>query len=225
MAGAETPALAGAAVEGGADLIELGFPFSDPLAEGPVIRVAAEKALAAGTRPRRCLECLAEVRAQVGDAPVVPMTYAAILEAYGYERFVADARAAGATGFILVDIPADEHPELKRIQLVAPTSTDERIRIAAQRTDGGLYVVSVTGPTGARQQVSSQLADLAQRTRRIADGTPLYAGFGISTPEQARAAADLVDGVVVGSRAVQVAEEGPDALREYVASLRAALDA
>jgi len=225
MAGAETPALAAAAVEGGADLIELGFPFSDPLAEGPVIRVAAEKALAAGMRTKQCLECLAEVRARVGDAPVVPMTYAAILEAYGHERFVADARAAGATGFILVDIPADEHPELKRIQLVAPTSTDERIRIAAERTDGWLYVVSVTGTTGARQQVSSQLADLAQRTRRIADGTPLYAGFGISTPEQARAAADLVDGVVVGSRAVQVAEEGPDALREYVASLRAALDA
>src|SRR5437868_4351245 len=122
MAGAETPALAGAAVEGGADLIELGFPFSDPLAEGPVIRVAAEKALAAGMRTKQCLACLADVRARVGDAPVVPMTYAAILEAYGYERFVADARAAGATGFILVDIPTDEHPELKRIQLVAPTS-------------------------------------------------------------------------------------------------------
>jgi tryptophan synthase alpha chain len=225
MAGAETPALAQAAVEGGADIVELGFPFSDPLAEGPVIRVAAEKALAAGMRTKQCLECLAEVRARVGDAPVVPMTYAAILEAYGYERFVADARAAGATSFILVDIPAEEHPELKRVQLVAPTSTDERIRIAAERTDGWLYVVTVTGTTGAREQVSSQLGSLAGRARRIADGTPLYAGFGISTPEQARAAADLVDGVVVGSRAVQVAEDGPAALGEYVSSLRAALDA
>jgi tryptophan synthase alpha chain len=225
MAGAETPALAQAAVEGGADLIELGFPFSDPLAEGPVIRVAAEKALAAGMRTRQCLECLADVRGRVGDTPVVPMTYAAILEAYGYERFVADARSAGATGFILVDIPAEERPELKRIQLVAPTSTDERIRIAAERTDGWLYVVAVTGTTGAREQLSSQLAELAQRARRIADGTPLYAGFGISTPEQARAAADLVDGAVVGSRAVQVAEEGPEALGKYVSSLRAALDA
>src|SRR5213592_532198 len=88
----ETPELAEAAVEGGADLIELGFPFSDPLAEGPVIRVAAERALAAGMRTGPCLECLAEVRARVGDTPVVPMTYAALLEAYGYERFVADAR-------------------------------------------------------------------------------------------------------------------------------------
>jgi tryptophan synthase alpha subunit len=225
MAGAETPELAQAAVEGGADLIELGFPFSDPLAEGPVIRVAAERALANGMRTRPCLECLAQVRSRVGDTPVVPMTYAALLEAYGYDRFVADARAAGASGFILVDIPAEEHPELKRIQLIAPTSTDERIRLAAERTDGWLYVVSVTGTTGAREQVSSQLAGLAERARSIAHGTPLYAGFGISTPEHARAAADLVDGVVVGSRAVQVAEEGPAGLRDYVATLRAAVDA
>jgi tryptophan synthase alpha subunit len=224
MAGAETPELAQAAVEGGADVIELGFPFSDPLAEGPVIRVAAERALANGMRTRPCLECLAEVRARVGDTPVVPMTYAALLEAYGYDRFVADARAAGATSFILVDLPAEEHPELKRIQLVAPTSTDERIRIAAARTDGWLYVVSLTGTTGARDQVSSQLAGLAERARTIADGMPLYAGFGISTPEHARAAAVLVDGVVVGSRAIQVAEEGPAALRDYVATLRAAVD-
>ena len=225
MAGAEAPELAEAAVDGGADLIELGFPFSDPLAEGPVIRGAAERALANGMRTRPCLECLARVRGRVGETPVVPMTYAALLEAYGYDRFVADARAAGASGFILVDIPAEEHPELKRIQLVAPTSTDERIRLAAERTDGWLYVVSVTGTTGARDQVSSQLAGLAERARAIANGTPLYAGFGISTPEHARAAAELVDGVVVGSRAIQVAAEGPAALRDYVATLRAAVDA
>jgi tryptophan synthase alpha chain len=225
MSGAETPALAAAAVAGGADVIELGFPFSDPLAEGPVIRQAAERALAAGMRTRACLECLAEVRTLVGpETPLIPMTYAALLEAYGYDRFVDDARAAGATSFILVDIPAEEHPELRRIQLVAPTSTDERIRLAAERTDGWLYVVSLTGTTGAREQVSSQLAGLAERARRIANGTPLYAGFGISTPDQARAAAELVDGVVVGSRAVQVAEDGPDALRSFVASLRAAID-
>jgi tryptophan synthase alpha subunit len=225
MAGTETPALAEAAVEGGADLIELGFPFSDPLAEGPVIRVAAERALANGMRTRPCLECLAQVRSRVGERPVVPMTYAALLEAYGYDRFVADARAAGASSFILVDIPAEEHPELKRIQLIAPTSTDERIKIAAERTDGWLYVVSVTGTTGAREQLSSRLAGLAERARALANGTPLYAGFGISTPEQARAATDLVDGVVVGSRALQVAEEGPAALRDYVRTLRAAIDA
>jgi len=223
MAGAETPALAEAAVEGGADLVEIGFPFSDPLAEGPVIRIAAERALTAGMRTARCLECLAETRARVGDTPLVPMTYAAILEAYGHARFVDDARAAGATTFILVDVPAEEHPELTRVQLVAPTSTDERIRLAAERTDGWLYVVTVTGTTGARTEVSSRLAELVARARRLAPGVPLYAGFGISTPDHARTVAELADGVVVGSRAVQVAEEGPAALRDYVRSLRAAL--
>jgi tryptophan synthase alpha chain len=220
----ETPELARAAVEGGADLVEIGVPFSDPLAEGPVIRLASERALARGMRTRACLECLARTRELIPDTPLVPMTYAAILEAYGYDRFVADARAAGATSFILVDIPAEQHPELRRVQLVAPTSTDERIRLAAERTDGWLYVVSVTGTTGARDQVSDQLTGLVERARRLTD-VPLYAGFGISTPEHARAAAELADGVVVGSRAVQVAEEGPDALRAYVTTLRSAVDA
>jgi tryptophan synthase alpha chain len=220
----ETPELARAAVEGGADLVEIGVPFSDPLAEGPVIRLASERALARGMRTRACLECLARTRELIPDTPLVPMTYAAILEAYGYDRFVADARAAGAMSFILVDIPAEQHPELRRVQLVAPTSTDERIRLAAERTDGWLYVVSVTGTTGARDQVSDQLTGLVERARRLTD-VPLYAGFGISTPEHARAAAELADGVVVGSRAVQVAEEGPDALRAYVTTLRSAVDA
>jgi tryptophan synthase alpha subunit len=224
MAEPETPELARAAVEGGADVVELGFPFSDPLAEGPVIRHASERALARGMRTRACLEVLERTRELLPGTPLVPMTYAALLEAYGYDRFEADARAAGASSFILVDVPAEEHPELRRIQLIAPTSTDERIRIAAERTDGWLYVVSVTGTTGARDAVSSRLAELAERTRRLSPGTPLYAGFGIATPDHARSVAALADGVVVGSRAVQTAEQGPDALREYVASLRAALD-
>src|SRR3954465_12755491 len=110
MAGAETPALAEAAVDGGADLIELGFPFSDPLAEGPVIQRASERALGKGMRTRECLQCLADVRSRV-DVPLVPMTYAAILEAYGYERFAADTRAAGATGAIVADLPGEDPPE------------------------------------------------------------------------------------------------------------------
>src|SRR6478672_6991302 len=104
MAGAETPALAAAA--GGADIIEFGIPFSDPLADGPVIRAAAERALAAGMRTAACLECLAETRARVGDTPLVPMTYSSLLEAYGWERFATDARAAGATSLIIADLPA-----------------------------------------------------------------------------------------------------------------------
>jgi tryptophan synthase alpha chain len=224
MAGRETPSLAVAAVAGGADIVELGFPFSDPLADGPVIRAAAERALAEGMRTEACLACLAETRALVGDTPLVPMTYSSLLEAYGWERFDADAREAGATGMIVADLPAGARPDLRRIQLVAPTSTDERIRLAAEATDGWLYLVTLTGTTGARVDVSDGLTGLATRARAITD-LPLYAGFGISTPDQARVAAELTDGIVVGSRALQVAADGAEALRAYVASLRAALDA
>jgi tryptophan synthase alpha chain len=225
MAFPETPELAEAAVAGGADLLELGFPFSDPLADGPVIRLAGERALRAGMRTERCLECLAETRRRVGpDVPLIPMTYASILEAYGYERFWSDSRAAGATSLIVADLPLEAAPEVPRVQLVAPTSTSERIALAAERTHEWLYLVSLTGTTGARESVSSQLAGLVARARAVTD-LPLLAGFGFATPEQAAAAAALADGVVVGSRAVQVAEEsGPTGLRAYVASLRAALD-
>ena len=222
MCGPDTPELAEAAVEGGADLVELGFPFSDPLADGPVIRQAAERALAQGMRTGACLDCLAAVRERV-DVPLVPMTYAALLEAYGYERFAADAAAAGATSLIVADLPAGARPELQRVQLVAPTSTDERLRLAADQTVGWLYLVTLTGTTGARDRLSPSLAGLVSRVRAVTD-KPLYAGFGIAEPSQAREAAELADGVVVGSRAVQVAEEGPAALRDYVRSLRSAID-
>ena len=222
MSGPEAPELAEAAVAGGADVVELGFPFSDPLADGPVIRRAAERALARGMRTRACLDCLSRTRERV-EVPLIPMTYASLLEAYGYERFAADARAAGATSLIVADLPAGERPELRRVQLVAPTSTDDRIRLAAEQTDGWLYLVTLTGTTGARAELSPALAGLVERARHLTD-VPLYAGFGISTPEHARAAAKLADGIVVGSRALEVADGGPDALRDYVASLRAALD-
>ena len=223
MSGRDTPELAEAAVEGGADIVELGFPFSDPLADGPVIRRAAEQALAAGMRTRACLECLALVRERVA-VPLVPMTYSSLLEAYGWERFAADARVAGASGLIVADLPAGDRPALRRIQLVAPTSTDERLRLAGEQTDGWLYLVTVTGTTGARAGVSSALASLAERARTAAPGVPLYAGFGISTPADAHAAAELTDGVVVGSAALEAADAGPASLRDYVRSLRTALD-
>src|SRR5438552_15983177 len=181
MCGPETPELAEAAVASGADLVELGFPFSDPLADGPVIRRAAERALAQGMRMQACLECLAATRARLPETPLVPMTYSSLLEAYGWERFAADARTAGATSLIVADLPADERPELRRVQLVAPTSTDERIALAAAQTDGWLYLVTVTGTTGTRVELSPALAPLVERTRRVTD-VPLYAGFGISTP-------------------------------------------
>jgi tryptophan synthase alpha chain len=222
MSEPETPELARAAVDGGADIVELGFPFSDPLADGPVIRRAGERALARGMRTKQCIDVLARTRELVDDIPLIPMTYSSLLEAYGWDRFATAIADAGATSMIVADLPAGEHADVRRVQLVAPTSTDDRIVLAGKQTDGWLYLVTLTGTTGARDDVSPSLAGLVERTRRLVD-VPLYAGFGISTPAHAKAAAEHADGIVVGSRAVQVAEEGPDALRTYVASLRAVL--
>ncbi|HEX9823259.1 MAG TPA: tryptophan synthase subunit alpha [Actinomycetota bacterium] len=223
MAGRETPALAEAAVDGGADLVEVGFPYADPLADGPVIRRAAERALEEGMRTAECLSCLAEVRARV-PVPLVPMTYAALLEAYGYERFDRDARSAGASGLIVADLPLEARPELRRVHLVAPTTPDERLSLAGERTDGWLYLVTVTGTTGRQAGPLRLLPGLVARARRCT-AVPLLAGFGITTPERAAEAAALADGVVVGTRAIEVAvEAGPRGLRALVASLRAALD-
>jgi tryptophan synthase alpha chain len=221
MAGPETVELARAAARGGADVIEIGFPFSDPLADGPVVRRAAERALAAGMRTEACLDCLREVHDQVA-VPLVPMTYASLLEAYGWERFATDVREAGAASLIVADLPVDAHPDLRRIQLVAPTSTDERVGLAAEQTDGWLYLVTVAGTTGTRSELSPALAPLVARARKLTD-VPLYAGFGISTPEQAGAAGELADGIVVGSAALLAAEEGSAALERFVAQLREAL--
>jgi tryptophan synthase alpha chain len=222
MSGRSTPELARVAVESGADVIELGFPFSDPLADGPVIRRAAERALAEGMTIARCLECLAETRALV-DVPLIPMTYSSLFEAHGWELLERETREAGATSLIVADLPADERPALRRVQLVAPTSTDERIRLAAETTQDWLYLVTVTGTTGTRAELSPSLAPLAARCR-AATSLPLYAGFGISTPEHAAAAAALADGIVVGSRAIEAAEEGPAELGALVAALREGLD-
>jgi tryptophan synthase alpha chain len=123
-------------------------------------------------RTKRCLEVLAETRARV-DVPLVLMTYSSIFDAYGWERLETDSRSAGATSFIVVDLPADVRPELRRVQLVAPTSTDERLKIAATSTDGWLYLVTVTGTTGARAELAPSLAPLAERTRAVTD-VPLY---------------------------------------------------
>jgi tryptophan synthase alpha chain len=221
MAGPDTPELARAAEAGGADLVEIGFPFSDPLADGPVVRRAAERALAQGMRTAECLQCLRDVREAV-DVPLIPMTYSSLLEAYGWERFADDAGAAGASSLIVADLPVDVRPELRRVQLVAPTSTDERIALAAGSTDEWLYLVTVAGTTGARTELSPALAPLVDRTRKLTE-VALYAGFGISTPEQAAAAGELADGVVVGSAALLAAEEGAPSLERFVSQLRSAL--
>ena len=172
-------------------------------------------------RTADCIENVRAIRHEV-SVPLIPMTYASLFEAYGWERLAADARGAGAASLIVADLPVDVHPELRRVQLVAPTSTDARIALAAERTDGWLYLVTVAGTTGARTELSPALAPLVERTRALTDA-PLYAGFGISTPEQAADAAELADGVVVGSAALLAADDGPAALERFVAQLRAAL--
>ena len=171
MSEPETPELAEAAVEGGADLVELGFPFSDPLADGPVIRRAAERRSRVGCARVPASSASRDVRERVGDTPLVPMTYSSLLEAYGWERFEADARDAGATSLIVADLPAGDRPELRRVQLVAPTSTDERIALAARQTDGWLYLVTVAGTTG----VADELSHDARRPGRRVHAAPVPA--------------------------------------------------
>src|SRR3954467_13864085 len=223
MSEPETPELARAAVDGGADIIELGFPFSDPLADGPVIRRAGERALARGMRTKQCLEVLARTRELVGpDTPLIPMTYSSLFEAHGWDVLTREIHEHGGASMIGADLPAGEREGLRRVQMVAPTSTDDRIELAGQQTDGWLYLVTLTGTTGARTDVSPALGGLVERARRLVQ-VPLYAGFGISTPEHARAAAELADGIAVGSRAVEGAEQGARGARGVVGPAAGAL--
>src|SRR5207244_5476969 len=129
--------------------------------------------------PAACLQCLAETRTRLPETPLVPMTYASLLDAYGWERFAGDAESAGAASLIVADLPAGDHPELRRVQLVAPTSTDERLRLAAEQTDGWLYLVTVTGTTGARDDLSPALAGLVARARADRKSTRLNSSHQI----------------------------------------------
>jgi tryptophan synthase alpha chain len=202
-------ALALACVDGGADLVEIGVPFSDPIADGPTIQLAAGRALRHGTTPRDCLEVVRAVRAR-GDVPVALMGYLNPLLAAGFDRFAAEAAAAGADAFIIPDLLPEEAGELGAVAarhglalvfLLAPTSTPARIEAAARAATGFLYFVSVTGVTGARAGLP---ADLTARVAavRAASPVPVVIGFGVSSPAQARALGSLADGVVVGSAIV-----------------------
>ena len=232
MADSDLVELAEAAVRGGAGLLEIGIPFSDPLADGPTVQRAGQRALRNGMTTHRALALLAELRARV-PVSLVPMTYASPVMAYGEHRFCADAAAAGADGLIVPDVPADEAGELAKactehgldlVPLLAPTSADERIEIACAHAGGFVYLVSVAGTTGAREQASDRVAGLITRVRPHT-ALPLLVGFGISTPDHVRAMLDVgADGVVIGSRAIEVAEEGgPAALEAFVADVATAL--
>lgn len=203
-----------ALVEGGADLLELGFPFSDPMADGPTIQAAAERSLAAGTTLRGVLELVARVR-QHTNVPIVLMGYFNPVFRYGAEVFARDAAAAGVDGLLLVDLPPEEadelHPRLKSagidlITLLAPTTPDERVIRLAGQAEGFLYYVSMTGVTGTQKVDASAIAATVARVRR-ASPVPVAVGFGVTTPEDARAVAAFADAVVVGSALVKVIAE------------------
>jgi tryptophan synthase alpha chain len=225
----ESRAIGLACADAGADLVELGVPFSDPLADGPVIHAAGTAALEAGVTPLWVLEVCSALSERL---PVVLMAYANLL--LGHAGFVQKAAAAGAAGLIVPDLPHDEAGELRAecdalglalVPLVAPTTTDERMREIGRDARGFVYTVSLAGTTGERESLPPELERTVERVRASTD-VPVAVGFGISTPEQARAVGDVADGVIVGSRIVRAAGEGgAEAVGEVVRGLAEALAA
>jgi tryptophan synthase alpha chain len=206
-----------AAVAGGADAIEIGVPFSDPLGDGPVIQRANDMARAAGFVPPDLWPLIRRLRADGVTVPLLLMGYCNPLFAYGVQAFVRDAAAAGADGFIIVDLPPEEAGELEAatrqaglqlVYLLAPTSTDERIDLVAKHGSGFIYCVSVTGVTGARASMSQLLPGFIARVR-ARTALPLAIGFGISTYEHVREVGQLADGAVVGSAFVTTIASAP----------------
>ena len=225
-----TAALVRTMAEAGADLIELGIPFSDPTAEGPVIQGANMRALAGGVTTDKIFDMVRDLRRDI-TVPMVFMTYANVVFTYGTERFVSVCRYIGMDGLILPDLPFEEKDEfapvcraygIDIISLVAPTSAD-RIAMIAREAEGFLYVVSSLGVTGTRSEITTDLASII-RVVRENTSIPCAIGFGISTPEQARKMAALSDGVIVGSAIVRLVEQyGREAVpyvREYVAEMK-----
>lgn len=216
--------------EAGADLIELGIPFSDPTAEGPVIQAADYRALRAGTTTDKVFELVARIRVHT-QIPMVFMTYANVVFSYGTECFVKKAAELGMDGLILPDIPFEEKQEfdqicqkygLALISMIAPTS-HERIRMIAREAEGFLYCVSSLGVTGARSEITTDLASMVRLVKEETD-IPCAVGFGISTPQQAAEVAAVADGVIVGSAIVELCERyGEDCVgyvEEYVGRMR-----
>lgn len=225
-----TAAAVRAAVENGADLIELGIPFSDPTAEGPVIQGANLRALSGGITTDKVFDFVREIRRDV-SVPMVFMTYANVVFSYGSERFISTCKEIGIDGLILPDIPFEEKDEFQPIckkygvdliSLIAPTSQN-RIAMIAKEAEGFLYIVSSLGVTGTRSEIETDLGEMVKLVRENAK-IPCAIGFGISTPEQAKQMADIADGAIVGSAIVKLLEKhGKDAPRyigEYVKSMK-----
>ncbi len=228
-----------ALAKNGADLIEVGLSFSDPLADGPVIQHATQIALEKGITVKKSLEAVKELRQRGVDIPLILMGYYNPMLAYGLERFVRDAAEAGADGFIVPDLPmeeaeeftsivgADGRPPLPLIHMLAPTSSPERMERIARDAKGFIYLVSVTGITGERKSLAEGLGDLISRVREHTSA-PVCVGFGISTPEQAQEVGKMADGVIVGTACVKMiggSEKPIETAKQFAAEFRSALDA
>jgi len=227
-----------ALAKNGADLIEVGLPFSDPLADGPVIQRATQIALRNGMTTARALEAVAELRARGVTTPLVLMGYYNPLMTYGLARLAEDARHAGADGFIAPDLPPEESTEFEAVlgdmplmRMIAPTTPPDRMQMITRNARGFLYLVSLTGITGARSHLPEGLPELVARVRanRGADGRPplpICVGFGIATPGQAHAVGQMADGVIVGSACVRAIGENPEPVRaaeEFARAFKTAL--
>jgi tryptophan synthase alpha chain len=227
---ARTRELIGILESCGADIIELGVPFSDPLADGPTIQKAAQIALDEGVTMGRVISFVAELRTRT-QIPIILMTYYNLVFRYGEERFVNDATAAGVDGLIVPDLPPDEAGNLLRyagrsgldiIFLLAPTSNDDRIRKVAAKSSGFIYYVPITGITGSKLSLDSSIESHMERIRSFTD-KPVAVGFGVSTPEEAAQISVYADGVIVGSAIVKRVEDPDPELEEYLRSLRNAI--
>ena len=217
----------------GCDIVELGIPFSDPLADGATIQKASFQALQNGVIPKLCLEVARQLSQKV-DIPLVFMTYFNPVFSYGLEEFCSTCASSGVSGLIIPDLPPEEGSGLELITqrrgldliyLLAPTSTDERIRLIAEKSKGFIYLVSVTGVTGVRDRLPTDLEAFVAKVREITT-QPLCVGFGISAPEQARQVAWIADGVIVGSRIIQLmeADESMVDVVDFARELRSTLD-
>ena len=220
-------------VRSGSDLIELGIPFSDPTAEGPVIQEANERALKGGVTTDKVFELVRELRKET-DIPMVFMTYANVVFSYGQDRFLSACKESGIDGIILPDLPYEEKDEflpdchkygVDLISLIAPTS-ENRIAMIAKEAEGFLYIVSSLGVTGTRSEITTDLSSIVKVVRDNTD-IPCAIGFGISTPEQAKKMADVSDGAIVGSAIIKLIAQGRDGAPErvgaYVRSMKEAL--
>jgi tryptophan synthase alpha chain len=219
--------------ESGCDIVELGIPFSDPLADGATIQEASFRALQAGVTPQTCLDVAARIREKT-DVPLAFMTYYNPVLHYGLETFCQACFRAGVDELIVPDLPPDESAGLDDaalkngldlIFLLTPTSTAERIRLVVEKSRGFIYMVSLLGVTGARESLPAGLGDFVRRVRKET-AKPLCVGFGISTPEQARQVGQVADGVIVGSRLVQLIRDDShpyERVKSFVGELRTAL--